>query len=218
MAPCLFSRLGINDLSNFSQISKERSRNVHPSQLTLRHFRTLGLLACMLVSAFSHSENAEIPANATKAEFGNRWTCNAGYRKEQQACVKIAVPSNAHLTYRSFGDPWACNRGFRKQGDTCRQILLPANAYLTSPAGDDWKCHRGYRKQGPQCDLIDVPEHAFLNDSTFGAGWTCERGFREVDGRCDPVLIPDRAHLDNSGDGWQCDPPYRRRQESCVAP
>jgi hypothetical protein len=29
--------------------------------------------------------------------------------------------------------------------------------------------------------------------------------------------MPERAHLDTSGNSWSCDPPYRKRQDRCIA-
>jgi len=33
-----------------------------------------------------------------------------------------------------------------------------------------------------------------------------------------PIDIPENAHLDYSGRDWECDPPYRRRQNNCALP
>ena len=96
-------------------------------------------------------------------------------------------------------------------------IHVPANAYLRY-TGIGWACNRGYRVDGNACVAIAVPANAYLSEATYGPGWKCERGYRAVDTKCVAVQLPENAHLDYSGSDWDCDPPYRKRQNTCAPP
>lgn len=176
------------------------------------------VLSVLFFSGWAHGEDGAIPENAARAQFGSGWECDQGFRKVGQVCEKVSIPDNAYPTNRSYGSAWSCNRGYRRSGDTCVEVEIPENAYLNSPRGDDWECHRGYRKGELGCEAIIVPENGYLTSSTFGIGWKCERGFKKANKSCEAVTIPTNAHLDMSGHDWRCDPPYRKRQDVCVAP
>jgi hypothetical protein len=167
--------------------------------------------------AFAQLAAVEVPANATAARHGSRWTCDQGYRKLEDACAPVALPANAYLTNSAYGPGWACRRGYRAVDEACVAIAVPPNAYLDS-LGERWECDRGYRKVAESCIAIDVPPNGYLTNASYGTGWTCERGYVAVGDACLAVQLPENAHLDYSGHGWDCDPPYREQQDRCALP
>jgi hypothetical protein len=32
------------------------------------------------------------------------------------------------------------------------------------------------------------------------------------------VTVPENAHIDLFGNGWECNPPYRKQQDGCTPP
>ena len=209
-------RLEDSNIKNVNKPIKTKNRDAGLTDKV-----TWAVLSLLLASSIAHSEELttdSIPENASSALFGNSWRCNRGYQRVEESCQKITVPDNAYPTNRTHGDSWLCKRGFRKTNDTCTEIVLPEHAYLNSPKGDDWECHRRYRKSEEGCVLIKVPANAYLTNSAYGAGWKCERGFKPAKQGCEQVLVPEHAHIDRSGDDWRCDPPFRKRGQSCFAP
>lgn len=158
-----------------------------------------------------------IPENAHLSASGSTWLCERGYRRNRDTCEKIEVPPHAFLSERSYGTGWECDRGYHEAGDFCEKIEVPANGYLTeSRSGPGWKCERGYRQTASACEAIAVPENGYFSEGSFGPGWKCERGFMASGDACIPVTLPLNAHLDHSGNRWDCNSPYQRRDQKCV--
>lgn len=159
----------------------------------------------------------DIPENARATSYGQGWECEQGYRRVKGACNPVKVPDNAYPTGNTYGRVWKCKWGYRQVAEACVAIKVPANAYLKH-TGIEWACDHGYRADDNACVAIDVPANAYLTGATYGPGWKCERGYRTVDTTCVAVKLPENAHLDYSGRDWECDPPYRRRQNNCARP
>ena len=119
------------------------------------------------------------PENAMANATGRGWTCNIGFRRQNDACVAVQIPENA--TIDLTGHNWMCNRGFRRESEGCVAIVIPANASL-GPQGRGWVCHAGFRRQKDQCIAFAVPENASL--SPAGNGWVCNTGFQQLGNRC----------------------------------
>ncbi len=92
---------------------------------------------------------------------------------------------------------------------------LPENASAKS-YGSGWRCDQGYRAVDEVCVAIKVPANAYLANTSYGSGWECGRGYREVDEACVGVKVPENAHLNFSGHDWDCNQPYRKRQDGCT--
>ena len=58
-----------------------------------------------------------LPSNSTASKyFGDGWTCNKGYIKSGNSCIKnVDVPPNAFAS----GSGWKCNPGFEQSGNSC---------------------------------------------------------------------------------------------------
>jgi hypothetical protein len=54
------------------------------------------------------------------------WVCNDGYRRQNNKCTKIKVPSNAHI----IGNSWTCNTGFRRKNNTCVAMTAKEKAQM----------------------------------------------------------------------------------------
>ena len=177
----------------------------------------LSLLAAVPGLLFAKSGSIDVPENATENRYGNGWECDPGFRVVDGTCVAIKMPANAYSTNRSYGRGWECDRGYRVIDGTCIPIKVPANSYL-NVSGDKWQCKRGFRVVGENCVAIKVPANGFLTNSGHGLGWACDRGFKQLNESCISVKMPENAHLDYSGNNWECDRPYRKRQGGCALP
>ena len=122
------------------------------------------------------------------------------------------MPENSHA--QRYGRGWECDRGYRKSGGRCVAIALPANAYLNA-YGDRWECDRGYLQAGSGCVAVKVPANGYLWDTSQKPGWKCERGYRAVKAACIAVMMPPNAHLDYSGNKWECNRSYRKKNDKC---
>ena len=180
---------------------------------------TLAIFSLAAVSnlLFARDRAIDIPENARATSYGIGWECKQGYRRVKDACKAVKVPNNAYPTGLSYGRAWKCNWGYRRVAGACVAIKVPANAYLRH-SGIEWECDRGYRADGDACVAIDVPANAYLTETTYGPGWKCERGYRALDTKCVAVQLPENAHLDYSGSDWDCNPPYRKEQNTCTPP
>lgn len=159
----------------------------------------------------------EIPSNAFLSFTGNGWECDRGFRRVGKKCVETLVPENGHLTTGSWGTGWKCNRGFRASGAACLPIAIPDNGYATNlESGSGWRCERGFTVMGERCIPVSVPENAYFDEGAYPDQWKCERGFEQVDGFCISLSVPENAHLGYSGNRWECDKPYIRKEDSCV--
>ena len=173
------------------------------------------ILAGLLARAEAQVATSEIPENASEKRYGPGWRCDAGFQKAGDACELVVLPANAYLTGSEYGTGWACSYGFRQRGDLCTRVRLPEHAHIIPAFGDRWTCDRGYRRVGDRCAAIEVPANAYLSGSDLGRGWHCDRGFRAVDGVCVKIALPENAHLNFSGNGWECNKPYRERNNTC---
>ena len=90
---------------------------------------------------------------------GETWSCEHGFRQDDEMCLVIEVPSNGYLSNTSYGSGWECYWGYAADADKCVAVEVPANGYLTEssygPAGSvieammqqiklvcPWKCRR----------------------------------------------------------------------------
>ena len=182
-------------------------------------FALMAISASGLFVGTAHGQGAAgpFPENAHAEAYGTGWECNRGFFEKDGACAPIQLPANAYLTSLAYGRGWDCKRGFREIHSTCNALEIPANAFLNA-AGNGWECHRGYQNSRNSCAVVEVPENGFLNDASYGTGWSCNRGFEPINQSCRTLKLPANTHLDFSGNRWECDPPLRRRSDTCVAP
>ena len=82
------------------------------------------------------------------------------------------------------------------------------------PAPIKWST--AYQEIDDKCIAIKTPKNGYYSDSPSWPGWKCERGYRHVNEACVQVKLPTNAHLNHSGNDWECNRPYQRRQRKCV--
>lgn len=98
--------------------------------MNIRPERADGIVACALLSlmvfvgstalAEAQGVKGAIPANAyLSAATGDRWLCDRGYRKADETCAAISVPSHGYLSKRSYGNGWECNKSYNKRMHAC---------------------------------------------------------------------------------------------------
>jgi hypothetical protein len=46
----------------------------------------------------------------------------------------------------------------------------------------------------------------------------CGHGFERAGEACLAIAVPLNAHVDATGNGWECNEPYRRRAGRCESP
>jgi len=73
------------------------------------------LLFLILGSNFALAQ--QIPENAHKNAYGNRWDCNRGYYKSGGSCHQVIIPKNGKLNF--LGNRWDCEKGFKKSSNRC---------------------------------------------------------------------------------------------------
>src|SRR4029453_1827977 len=113
--------------------------------------RRVFLGSILMVSALANGAQtpSSIPENARASRYGDGWECMTGFRREANACARIAVPANGYLD--SSGSRWRCNRGYLRVDETCAAVKVPQHAYLDDSTGPGWKCERGYREAQGRC-------------------------------------------------------------------
>ncbi|MFA0697894.1 hypothetical protein, partial [Vibrio sp. 10N.222.49.C9] len=57
-----------------------------------------------------------LPKNARFIGGTSVWTCDKGYQKQSNSCIKVHLPENAHF---AFGSSWQCDAGFKRAGGEC---------------------------------------------------------------------------------------------------
>lgn len=162
-------------------------------------------------------EKIAVPANAfgTNSAYGQGWQCSWGYIQKGSTCLALVKPDNAYVD--ASGDRWKCDRGFRRSENLCEAIIIPKNGYLSNSAyGSGWECERGFRADEDKCVAINVPENAYLTNASHGPGWKCVRGYQSDGNICVELQVPENAHVDYSGNDWECNRPYLKRQDVCV--
>lgn len=174
------------------------------------------LLVAIPVPAFGQGSSVGVPEHASANRYGGGWTCARGYRESDGACLAVLVPDHAFATNKSYGPGWECNWGYREIEQACIAIKVPPNAYINSSGAGSWTCNRGYRAERDACVAIKVPSHGYLTDAQHGPGWRCDRGYRALKDACVALEIPENAHLDYSGNDWDCNEPYRKRDGKCT--
>ncbi len=140
------------------------------------------------------------------------------------ACADIAkaisdatrskVPDHAYLTDSTYNEGWECERGYMVLGRECVKLTVPDHAYLTT-SGNEWRCDRGFEQKDEACVAVKVPKNGFLVDTSYGEKWKCDRGFEVKGATCSEIKLPENAHLDSSGNAWECNRPYQRRNGAC---
>ena len=91
---------------------------------------------------------ADLPNNSHPNIYGTGWTCDRGFYKSGDKCVKVIVPENASLDM--YGSDWVCNRGYYKSGNKCVKVIVPENASIDM-YGSGWACNKGYKKSNNVC-------------------------------------------------------------------
>ena len=79
-------------------------------------------------------------------------------------------------------------------------------------------CDRGYRAVKEICIAVKVPANGYFVEDPYETGWKCDRGYLAVKKVCQAVKIPQNAHLDYTGNEWECNRPFEKKQERCVLP
>ena len=158
------------------------------------------------------------PANAhLRAGQGDSWQCDRGFREKGDTCVVIELPPNAYLSNAPIAPGWNCEFGYREEAGNCVAVQAPANGYLSDAVlAPGWECFRGYRAEAGACVAIEVPPNGYLTDASYGPGWTCDRGYQATDGICVLLQVPANAHIDFSGNDWECNRPFVKRNNACA--
>src|ERR1700722_9649092 len=109
-------------------------------------------------------EAVKAPVDGYVESSGTRWECNHGFTKvDEQRCVKIKLPANAHLSDSWLDRNWQCNRGYHAVAEVCAPTTLPSNSYLTDANfGRQWECERGFHVVGERCPAVKVPPSGYL--------------------------------------------------------
>ena len=201
--------------SNTKRIALCRFRRTRSMSICALIF--LPLLAAAPGLIYAKGGSIEVPENSTAKSYGGGWNCDKGYRESSGACVAVKVPANAYPTNKSFGRGWECNRGYQQINESCGPIKVLVNGYLDY-SGDKWKCNRGFLMVDKTCVAIKVPANGYLNESSSRPGWKCERGYRADKEACVALKIPENAHINYSGNNWDCNRPFRKRQGRCELP
>lgn len=99
----------------------------------------------------------------------------------------------------------------------CLAIEVRGNGYLSDASyGSGRKCLRRFRAEAGACSPIEVPANAYLVESSYGPGWACERDYKSVNAACDSLDMLSNAHINYSGNDWECNQPYLKRDSSCT--
>ena len=158
-------------------------------------------------------EQIKVPENAQPNWLGS-WDCNQGYRKDNDRCEKVELPSNAKFLLR--GADFYCDAQYKKnEADrTCVKVVLPENASWDDASYGQWRCKQGYVRKDDNCEVFKLPEHAFWVGFN---SWDCDAGYVKVgysrqgtDYRCNKVSIPEHAHISDSWEKWDCDSEYTK--------
>jgi len=196
--------------------------NLSPIDWTgLASAAALALTVAVAMASPLHAQGTDlkIPANAHANAYGDDWRCDAGYRRENDGCIAIAIPQNAFATGLEYGKGWECLRGFAAVGRSyCQKVVVPEGAFLDA-RGSGWRCKRGYRQLAKRCEKIELPQHAYLTEGHSGSDWECDRGYEKSSGACVPIVVPRNAYLTNGGYGetWKCERGFVKSDNDCVA-
>lgn len=68
---------------------------------------------------FFEGKCVKIPTHAIPYDSNPGWTCKKGYVQKRGRCVKINVPTGAHLT--PDGKSWECDEGYSRYRGTCKK-------------------------------------------------------------------------------------------------
>lgn len=170
---------------------------------------------------------------------GCEFRCNEGYKKTEDACVKIEVPENGFLN----GYEFICDLGYKREGDKCVELEAVENSFVEGwhykceagfipvdgecvpgmcsrnevyvPEGGrifecDFECQPGYCRQGNECVEMDVP----YGGQAVQCDFTCGRGYCKDEGTCKEVYVPDNAKA--AGCDFECNVGYCRKDNQCV--
>ena len=97
-------------------------------QLPRRFRRLIAVVLAAATLGPALAATGPVPANATASAAGLQWTCNPGFRRSQDACLRVVVPANAHATDAAYGPGWDCARAYRlRNNDTCVAVQVPDN-------------------------------------------------------------------------------------------
>ena len=111
--------------------------------------------------------SGDMPNNAHKNIYGAGWSCDRGYYKSGQKCIKVKVPENAGIN--AYGNGWACNRGYYKSGQKCIKVKVPENAGINA-YGNGWACNKNYKKFANTCipmTKIELKKQKELEQAIF---------------------------------------------------
>lgn len=173
------------------------------------------IIFCSPGFAMTETVTEKLPKNAALKSYGTGWKCNPGFHRSNEDCIEVIAPENAYLTYTSYDNGWSCNWAYKKINDSCVKVILPDNAYIDA-TGEKWKCMRGYLKEKNTCSEIKVPKNAHFSETSYRTGWNCDRGYHESYGICIEVFRPKNSHLNYSGNNWECNKPYSKKDKSCI--
>lgn len=174
-----------------------------------------GLLSLFL-SCFALGNG--IPENAHKNSYNSGWSCDNGYYKSGNQCLKIIRP----------GTELGCKRGFYRSGNECKKVVLPENSTLNLN-GNGWVCERGYLRSGNNCVEIQIPKNGRLN--FYGTGWDCISGYKKSGSQCikmtsaevqkqedlqQKIMKELQKRKSQGGSGDYCVNEYKTNAEICI--
>lgn len=109
------------------------------------YYRALALTMTVLLqtasglssSAFGQTARP-VPENAQASRYGSGWTCNGGFRRQDDTCFEVQLPDNAFLTNSSFGNGWDCTAFSRRGIGASPSKFRPMHisTHLPATAGD----------------------------------------------------------------------------------
>lgn len=149
----------------------------------------------------------KIPENA-QSNFIGTFTCNSGYKKDNDKCVKVSDVEHGH--FYTTGADFYCDKGYARNESErkCEEIKAPENAHKDDLTVEGWACNSEYVRRGDKCEKFTLPEHAYW----FNTTWGCELGYRKnpTADSCDKINLPEYAHYANTYDGWVCNSGYTK--------
>jgi len=154
-----------------------------------------------------------VPVNSSSSRNSNYFTCNTGYDKSGNRCVKkkttLKIPKNAHAS----GAGWICDYNYYRVNSKTSCLRVPVNSSSSSNS-NYFTCNTGYDTSGNRCvkkkTTLKIPKNAHAS----GAGWICDYNYYKKGSKCQSV--PLNGFSNNNSNNWYCSNGYEKIENSCV--
>ena len=102
---CLFGDLSIiiTSITDTLSMSDAKKIPLYKSKLSTYLLIIFSLFAVTPGYVNAKNDVVDLPENATAKSYGTGWNCNVGYRKKNNACDAVIIPSNAYPTNKTYG-------------------------------------------------------------------------------------------------------------------